>query len=109
MVGNATVNRYDIQAAPTSSTTKKCSQFLKPIFPGATGEQLNSRHHNEYASFKIGIFENNAKGLSDPSIWNEGIKIKPIAYEKKTGLQNKKIENSKFVFEKLILWAFKMK
>lgn len=100
IVGSAAVNINDaIQAAPIfryfhvfrldpSTTKENMLKFLKPLFPEVICEQLDSRHPNEYASFKIGVFEKNAKGFTDPTIWNEGIKIKPFFYKKKTDQQN---------------------
>lgn len=51
------------------TTTDHIIKFLKPNFPEVTCEQLASRHPEEYASFKINIFEENVKAVMEPNLW----------------------------------------
>ncbi|PSN51714.1 hypothetical protein C0J52_12305 [Blattella germanica] len=52
-----------------ATTLNDILEFLKPSFPEITGDQLTSRHPEQYASFRIDVYEDNVQKAMDPGLW----------------------------------------
>lgn len=63
--------------------------FLKPSFPEVKVEGLTSKHPEQYASFKVFIYEHNMETALDSNIWPENACIRRFLY-----LGNKKTVES---------------
>ena len=50
--------------------------YLKPRFPEVKCEQLNSKHPEEYASFKVDIFDKNLDKALDGNIWPSNARVR---------------------------------
>lgn len=61
--------------APTT-TVEEVLSYLKPNFPEVTGEQLQSKYPELYASFKINVNENNTKEILKPNTWPENVCVR---------------------------------
>ena len=70
-----TVSLHVYRLAP-GTKAEQLTEFLKPDYPEVTCEVLASRHPELYASFKITIFEENAKSVMDPNIWPKNMCVR---------------------------------
>ena len=57
-------------------------QFLKTYFPEVKCDKLQSRHPEEYSSFKVDIYEDNLEAALDPSKWPNNVCIRRFFHTK---------------------------
>lgn len=70
-----TVPRYvaiHVYRLHTDTTTGDIVSLLQPNFPEVQCQQLIAKHKNEYASFKVSVYDHNFKKAMEPSIWPSG-------------------------------------
>lgn len=77
-------DKYNLQGVPRFSylhvfrlnpitTTDILKKYLKPQFSEVTVHKMDSKHPEEYSSFKIGVFEENIVKALSPAIWPSGV------------------------------------
>lgn len=66
-----------------SVTAEDIVHYLRPQFPEATCNKLTSKYPDEYSSFKVGVFENNASMFLEPSRWATGTRINKFFHPRK--------------------------
>lgn len=69
------LNYYHVYRLSPTTSVDELQNYLKTSFPEVTCEKLQSRHPDEYSSFKVGISETNIDSFLDPSKWAKGTRI----------------------------------
>ena len=73
------VSLHVFRSAPATALNDVL-EFLKPSFPEITGEQLTSRHPEQYASFRIDVYEDNVQKAMDPGLWPSNTRVRHFLY-----------------------------
>nr|CAI5832895.1 unnamed protein product [Callosobruchus analis] len=70
--GTPKITYLHVYRVSPNTTADDMLNMLKPKFPEATCELLNSKHPEEYASFKVGLYESHFEAAMNPEVWPTG-------------------------------------
>lgn len=64
--------------------------FIKDIFPEVECEQLQSKHPNSYASFRVAIAVSNIDSALKPDVWPTGVLVSRFFQRRRQGTEEKR-------------------
>lgn len=70
------ITSLHVYRLPPSTKAENIINLLKPSFPEAKCEQLQSRHPEVYSSFKVDIFEDNLDSALNPNMWPNNVCVR---------------------------------
>lgn len=68
--------------------TDELSKYLQKIVPDLKVEKLNSRHPQDYSSFKISVPKSEMEKIMKPELWPSGVRINEFFLSRKRQINN---------------------